>query len=171
MVYCIIITVILSILNAFLYRFGGEAKRNNKLDFLRQSGTRDVGCTIINIITLFTYISFQHIIISKWLIMALVLSALLSYWSLVTYHGWLSKLLGYTDKKERWFNWLVCGIGFALAYLPYTIITKQYLSFSLRLLFSGLTIMGWNELILNDVLEERGRGLLHNLSLLFYLIK
>lgn len=171
MVYCIIITILLSVLNAFLYRFGGEAKKNNELDFLRTSKTRDIGCTFVNLITLLNYMYFQHVTINKLLILSLVLSLVISYFSLVTYHGWLTKLLGYTDDKERWFNWLACGIGFGLSWICYTFYTHQWLSFILRTVFSGLIIMGWSEFISNDVLEERGRGFLHNISLLFYLIK
>lgn len=168
----IIISIVLclSILSAILYRFGGEGKKSNKLDFLRDTITRDLGCSFLSTLSI-VILSIDKIQLTLLGICSLLLSWVLFYGALTTYTNKINSLFKLDTKKVYWFNWILTGMLYALALLPFTIYSSQWEALILRTLFLSWFTMIWSEKISIDYKEEWGRGFLLTISNLFYLIK
>ena len=128
------ILCVLSTLGATFYRMGGSDTYNTKW--------RDLGCPTVATALLWAWGGWNW-----WLILCfgLFFGSLTTYW----------KKKG-TDAK--WWNWMLVGLGFSLAYLPYTIATGNWVGFALRTLIVTVGVTIWSEKISDAVMEELGRG-------------
>jgi len=145
MVLKILAIVIGALASAVLYRMGGSDKYNTKW--------RDAGCALITVVVLAVLCGF--------------------HWSLVLVFGamWGSLTTYFKKKGEpvRWYNWLIVGLAFNLACMPYIWSQGLWVEFGIRSLILPLLIMGWSVLIGNAVLEELGRGAAIILSMVVFL--
>lgn len=92
-----------------------------------------------------------------------LLSFLLMFGACTTYHSWLSRLLGYKDGEERWFNYAMHGFAFAFAILP--LVWGEWPGFLIRCgVVSTLTAL-WSHYTHTDWIEEKGRGVIFIASL------
>lgn len=132
----------LSVLSAILYRMGGSDKYKTLW--------RDIGCALCLLLLLILLGGFVYNI--KTLI-CLALTTLLTYGSLTTYF----KKKG-TDVK--WYNWIIVGVMWGVAALPYAYATQHWWGAILRTMFLGVAVCVWSEFEGNAVKEELGRGFL-----------
>lgn len=155
----ILITSILSVLGAILYRMGGAAKTGKWYDFALNTKARDAGVPACTIAALIVCAGFQ---LSLW--WAYLLSYGLLFGAMTTY--WKKKG---TDAK--WYHWVFVGLGYSLAMLPFAWGDGSWLAFGLRTAALTAGIAVWSQLIGNAVLEELGRGFLTVLTVLLFLRK
>lgn len=135
--------VILTILSAFAYRLGGQAKEGNWSDLFRDKLTRRLGCMILRSIA----IIFVLRIAAPWWIH--LISAGIAYGGLTTY--W-DGIFGYDNHYAH-------GFGIGLAALPLVLVgIISWLAFGIHLVviagFMGLI----SQLSANADVEEYGRG-------------
>ena len=139
-----ILTVICpTILSSLFYRWGGQAKKGNWLDPLRNKLTRRLGCMILRSIA----IIFVLKIAAPWWIH--LISAGIAYGGLTTY--WDS-IFGYDNHYAH-------GFGIGLAALPLLLIGSiSWLGFTIHMVaiagFMGLI----SQLSADHNVEEYGRG-------------
>jgi hypothetical protein len=105
---------------------------------------------------------------SLWLGLAYFLSFGLSCGAVSAY--WNKK-----DADETFINYYLHGLGIALAFLPYSIVTQHWLGFCLRLLILPLVVAFWtvkaNKFSKHaDIWSEVGRGVIITLSIPLLLI-
>lgn len=143
----IIATIILSISGSILGRMGGSDKFNTKW--------RDVGVSIVTCMLVGIWGGFH------W---TLILCCGLMFASMTTY---------FKKKGEpvRWYNWLICGLAYSVALVPYIWAQGLWVGFGARSLILPLVIMGWCVLIGNSVVEELGRYALILLTVPLLFIK
>ena len=130
----------LSIFAAKLYRMGGTSR-----------GTlwRDLGVPCC-MLAYFLITGHFH-----WI---LILCFGLCYGAQTTYNKWAQRLIGVKTNDVMWVGWLVTGLGFSFALLPYALATGHWMGFLWRtLIVTGFTV-AWSELIGWDDAEEWGRG-------------
>jgi hypothetical protein len=120
-------------LSAILYRMGGAKGYNTKF--------RDVGCSLISTLLL-GFLFFWHW--SLILVFGLTWGSLTTYWK--------------RSPKAYWYHWLLTGIMYSVATLPFVFFMGDWVGFVVRTLTLGLLTCAWSELIDNDVVEELGRG-------------
>ncbi len=137
----------LSILTAVLYRMGGSDKYPKSV--------RRFGCPIPVLLSL--YIAGIQ---SPW--WAYLISYFALYGTLTTYHDYLTK-----NGSENWLCWLVTGIFYGLAFLPFLVVWPMVL---IRAGVLGVLTMIWSEVNDNPVWEECGRGFLLCITVLFFII-
>ncbi len=130
---------------------GGSDSFNTKV--------RDVGVSLIGVLLLgFLYGHYD------WkTLLALFLSMGLYFGSLTTY--WKKK-----GTEAKWWNWLLTGLGYSLAFLPFAFVSGHWVGFALRCLFCSVGTMIWSEKVGNVVWEEAGRGAIPTLTLPLLLI-
>lgn len=135
MILKIIGFILLIAASSYLYRRGGTS-----------AGTkwRDLGCPTVFTVALLLFFHFH------W---TMILSFGLLFASLTTY---------FKKKGEdaNLVNWLLVGIAISLSIVPFVIANHLWLGFFTRSIVLTALIMGWSELVKNDVLEELGRGAL-----------
>ena len=117
MIIKIIITILLAILSGILGRLGGRAKDGHWYDVLTDSKARDVGCSIIAIITFCLWFGFEW----KWWWVYLITFGL--HWGAISLYWDI--LFGYNN---LWFSGFVVGI----ALIPLVIIYNLYLLWIVR---------------------------------------
>jgi hypothetical protein len=96
-----------------------------------------------------------------------------NWWLLLCIPLMIGAISTYWKKKgsdAKWWNWLLHGLGIAVAMLPYAIATQHYVGFGIRCLVLPLLIMLWSERIGNAVWEEWGRGFLIGITIPLLLI-
>ena len=137
----IILTLILSIVSAVLYRLGGTS-----------AGTkwRDAGCPLVALILWWALAGVQ---LSLW--WAYLLTFGLSWGAMASYWGM---------DEQKWGFW-AHGLGLSLAVLPLAFATGHWIGFGLRTILLTSTICLWSEYTKWDVLEETGRGFLFTASI------
>ncbi len=135
--------LIATILGAILYRLGGAAGYNTKW--------RDLGLPAVSLVYLLICGKIVQPWGFWWLVGAYLLTFGLFFGSLTTY--WKKK-----GEPAKWISWLLTGLGYSLAFLPYAILSGEYFGFCLRLVLCSVGIMIWSEKISNVVWEECGRG-------------
>jgi len=157
-------TILLSIVSAYLYRFGGMGKEEftRKFSylplFLHEKLTRRLGCMLTAVIWLTLNLSRINIV-------AFIISAGLMYGSLTTYNDWLN------NGKEDWKCWLMTGICYSLALLPLAITGDiSWLGLGIRTVVLGLSTMAVSEIFSSADWEEYSRGGIFCLSLPLILI-
>jgi len=127
-------TIIATIINAILYRFGGIGKPFD-------TKYRDLGCPAISL--LWMIFCFQSV---PWWIhfiaFGLMFAALTTYWD---------SLFGYD-------NFYFHGFMVAFAYLPYAIVTGLWMGFIIRCAVVSVFMGLWCKFFSNDWIEEFGRG-------------
>ena len=142
----IIATIIGTALGAVLGRMGG-AKGYHTL--YRDIGVSAVACLVIGVWGGF-------------------------HWTLILCFGamWGAMSTYFKKKKEpvRWFNWLICGFMYNLAFVFYVWQSGLWEGFGIRALLLPPIVILWCVLINNDVVEELGRyGLIiATIPLLFF---
>lgn len=147
-----IIFVALTIFSAILYRWGGSGYYDTK--------ARDIGCMLCNMLSLWLVgISGTW---WQWLI-----ASGLTFASYTTYHKWLNPLFGRDKENVHWYGWFMHGLAIGCALLLFYQSWKMVL---IRAFGLGFMTMAWSEAIDNAVWEERGRGFLSNITLLWFLI-
>lgn len=145
MILKIIAVLIASILSAVLYRMGGASGFNTKY--------RDIGCAFITTCLVGYLVAWHWSLV---LVFGLMWGALSTYWK--------------RTPNAKWWNWLLTGLGYSLALLPFCIAEGHWLGFFSRtIVLSGL-VMIWSELNGNAVWEECGRGALITLTVPLLLI-
>jgi hypothetical protein len=147
----IIAGVLASIFSAILYRMGGADGYNTKF---RDLGVPFIGLTFLLIIC--PHHSYKYII-SHICCFGLFFGSLTTYW----------KKKG---AEAKWWNWLLTGLGYSLAFLPFAIVSGEYFGFCLRLVLCSVATIIWSEKIDNVVWEECGRGVICTATLPLLLI-
>lgn len=155
----IIATILLSALSGFLYRLGGLSKEQAKQQipwcplWLINTKTRDVGCSLIAVGWMLLYFPKMD-----WFIylisFGLMWGALTTYWDFIN------------GDDNFWLH----GFGIALAFLPFAIVSGDWLWFAARCLALAVLMGGWCAVFKNDWVEELGRGAFIVLTLLILLI-
>lgn len=133
MIIKVVATIALSALGGILYRMGGSDHFNTK--------TRDLGVPAVGIGLLW--------ILGGW-----------NWWLILCFGLYFGSMTTYWKNKPDavWWNWLLVGLGFSLAFVPYAIATGHWMGFWLRLVLLPVSIMLWSEKNGNAVWEEFGRG-------------
>ena len=151
MVFKVLLLIIISIVSGVLYRMGGKGGGKWYFD----SKARDVGCMLLNTLTLFIFGLNGHW--WQWLV-----SMILTVLAYTTYHKWLNPLFGHNKDDVHWYGWFMHGfaLGFALI-----IFYQHFKLVLLRSFVLGLFTMVWSTVISNDNLEEWGRGFLVNITI------
>lgn len=165
LLYKILGTLFLAAVAALLYRMGGSAKQGKWYDFLLNTKARDLGVPVCSTAALIL-LCWNNPETSAHPIkfgLALFLSFGLLFASLTTY--WKKKG---TDAK--WYNWLLTGLGYGLAYLPVALFFADWIGFVIRVVILAAAIMVWSIAVGKDWLEEGGRGLLVIITLPLLLI-
>lgn len=134
----------LSIISGILYHLGGIGKPFN-------TKWRDIGCMLCVMATL--ALTAKNLVYNTPNIAGLLCMAGLTFATFTTYF----KPKG---KDAEWWNWLLVGLAFGLAALPFVYATQHYFGFILRTMFLGFSICVWSESIGDVFWEEFGRGLL-----------
>lgn len=146
----IIISITLaSAISGLLYRVGGASWGNKQF--------RRLGCPIISILLMIFLFKFK-LTFQTWGIITISFGA--SCALITTYWDWI------TGKD----NFYLHGAGIALAYLPFAIVTGDWLALILRTIVLGGAMGLWCKFFKKDYVEEIARGAFIQLSLLFYLI-
>lgn len=146
------ISIILSIIGAVLYRVGGsDLPLSNKTKY------RDAGTSLCGALILF----LQNPTIEWKVIGSCILAWGLGWGAMTTYF----KKKG-TDAK--WYNWLFVGIAFSLVPIFYAWTTGLWIPFAIRSAVLVIAIPLWCEFIGWDVAEEFGRGFLFCVTLLMF---
>lgn len=161
----ILIVTCCALAASILYRLGGSAKTGRWYDFIINTKARDFGVPVCSTAALIT-LCWGHPVTSAHPIkfgLALFLSFGLLFGSLTTY--WKKKG---TDAK--WWNWLLTGLGYGLAYLPVALFFADWWGFAIRVVILAAAIMIWSLAVGKDWLEEGGRGLLIIITLPLLLI-
>jgi hypothetical protein len=140
--------VLLTFLSGVVYRFGGSSKGDTLF--------RDIGCPVVSLLILYLF-TITHKETPIW---ASVLYLLMAYGSMTTYHSWLSRLLGYYDGRERWFNWLMHGLVCAFSAFILCFFLDNWMWFSIRCLVVSFGMMLVSELSEDVYVEEAGRGII-----------
>ena len=132
----IVLEVILVIASAILYRMGGADGYNTKW--------RDFGCPLAAVAS------------------ALIIG--LRHWSLVLSFGALfGTMTTYWKRKgedAQWYNWLMTGFMYAMAFLPTVWFLSRFEAFVYFTLFLSIATMIWSEAMDDVVWEECGRGVI-----------
>lgn len=132
--------IVATILSSIFYRLGGSKDFDTKY--------RDVGCAFITCALAGYLLAFHWTLI---ICFGLLWGALSTYWK--------------RTPNAKWYNWLMTGIGYSLAMLPYVIAEGLWIGFISRTIVLGVTTMIWSEINSNPVWEESGRGALIILTL------
>ena len=147
----ILSTIILTIISAFLYRWGGMGSEefNEKFpslpDFCHDKMARRIGCMLVATAWLLINIEVNLI--------ALFISMCLMYGFLTTYHDYLN------DGKEDWKCWLTTGVFYSLALIPLAIAGNiGWVGLGVRTVVLGLATMAVSEIYSSPDIEEYGRG-------------
>jgi len=131
--------ILATAVGAILYRMGGSDTWDTKW--------RDLGCPAVGIALLAYLYPFYN-----WQIgLAYFLSFGLYFGSLTTY--WKKK-----GSDAKWYNWLFCGMGYSLSFLPFAYVSGNWLGFALRFIVCSLGVMMVRVMSTNVYVEECGSG-------------
>lgn len=138
------IVLLFSLASAALYRMGGIGKPFN-------TKYRDAGVPVAMVLMLLCFGQWHWSLI-------LCFGAL--WGALTTYNKWVGYFFNRKDKSTvYWESWLVTGLFYALAMLPFVIFhTHSYIGFFLYTILVSSFCCLWSEAIGLDWLEEGGRG-------------
>ncbi len=130
---------------------GGSDRFNTKV--------RDLGISLVGVgllVYLYPHYGWK-ILLSYFLTFGLYFGSMTTYW----------KKKG-TDAK--WWNWLMTGLGYSLAFLPFAFASGLWLGFALRCVICSILIMIWSEKVGNATVEEFGRGFIATITIPLLLI-
>jgi hypothetical protein len=141
----IVATIILTILGGTLYHLGGTTGYNRLM--------RMMGVPAMCLLNLWVW---NGIHLSYWwgyfLSYGLMVGAISTYWKA-------------SGSDARWWNWLLHGLGLAIATLPYQFNSGHWIGFGIRCIVLPLAIMIWSEKVGAVNWEEGGRGGMITLSM------
>lgn len=146
----IILTIVLSIISAILYRMGGYGKPFNKL-------YRRIGCSLIS--TCLVIIIGIH---AQWWLYILYAGA--SYGVLTTYWDKWG-----TDDVE-WYEWALTGFAYAASAVMLCIGWGHWIGFSIRCVVLTVFTWGISAGSKNVWVEELGRGVVFTATIPLLLI-
>jgi len=146
----ICISILLSLISAVLYRIGGSSLKIPNITKIRDCGVPFLGCTIVAI-------NHWPLHLMAWL--GLILSFGLAWGSMTSYF----KRKG---SDAVWWNWMLVGLAFGIAFLPYAWATGLWFLFIYRTIATTIFVVIWSESISNAMLEELGRGFIFSITLL-----
>lgn len=130
----IVLEIILIVASAVLYRMGGADGYNTKF--------RDFGCPLAAIASaLIVGLRHWSLFICFWFLFG----AMTTYW----------KRKG---EDARWFNWLMTGFMYAMAFLPAVWFLGRWEAFIYFTAVLSVATMVWSEMMDDVVWEECGRG-------------
>ena len=152
MIEQILYTIGLSAVSGVLYRLGGIGKPFD-------TKFRDLGCPFIAVVILWLV---WGIAVPIWVH---ILSFGLMFGAMTTYNKWIGKFFGYGDSDVYWISWLVTGILYGFAVIPYGWYLDSWVGFIIRIVVLGLSTMWWSEFVRDVNLEEGGRGFLFTATL------
>ncbi len=136
----------LVVASAVLYRMGGADGYNTKW--------RDFGCPLVAVAS------------------ALIIG--LGHWSLVLSFGALfGAMTTYWKRKgedAEWYNWLMTGFMYAMAFLPTVWFLSRFEAFVPFTAFLSIATMIWSEAMDDVVWEECGRGAILIIAQVAFLI-
>lgn len=144
--------IVLSFISILIYRAGGMSKELSAKPkwipmFMRKTLWRDCGCSLVTCALCGFLLSWHWtLILCFWLLWG----ALTTYWK--------------RTPNAKWYNWLMTGIGYSLAMLPYVIAEGLWVGFISRTIVLGTATMIWSEITSDAVWEECGRGALLTLT-------
>ncbi len=141
----IIIIIIASCFSSLFYRLGGSKDFDTKF--------RDVSCSLITCLLAGYLLSWHWTLI---LCFGLLWGALSTYWK--------------RTPDAKWYNWLITGVMYSVAMLPYVIAEGIWLGFLSRTIVLGALTMIWSEITNDAVWEECGRGALITLTIPLILV-
>ncbi len=139
LVFRIIGMLVLTVAAAILYRMGGSDTFNTKW--------RDIGIPVVMVPAMFLI----GAITGLWTGLSLILCFGLLFGSLTTY--WKKK-----GADAKLWNWILTGLGYSLAMIPYTIATGNWIGFGIRTVIVTAFVAAWSEIIGEVIYEECGRG-------------
>ena len=99
-----------------------------------------------------------------------LISFILSWGALSTYHKWLNPIFHKPKTDAYWFNWLAHGFFIGFAFSPFIWAGIHWYSILIRSIVLGLTMMWWSENNDDVLWEAGGRGALIILTLPILLI-
>jgi hypothetical protein len=147
MILKIALTILAAGLSGTLGRMGGSDKYNTKW--------RDIGCSLVACAVAWLWFGWH------W---TLIIAFGLQFGALTTYF----KKKG---QPARWYNWLIVGLAWSVAFLPYIWVQGLWVGLGIRSIILPLAVMGWCVLIGNVVWEEVGRYAILILTIPLLLIK
>ena len=130
----IVLEIILIVASAVLYRMGGADGYNTKF--------RDFGCPLAAIASALI-VGIRHW--SPFICFWFLFGAMTTYW----------KRKG---EDARWFNWLMTGFMYAMAFLPAVGFLGRWEAFIYFTAVLSIATMVWSEMMDDVVWEECGRG-------------
>lgn len=142
----------LSVLCGVLYRVGGS-----DLPLQNKTKYRDAGCPLIGCIV----VAMNHWPLNLMAWLGLVLSFGLAWGAMTTYF----KRKG---SDARWWNWMLVGLAFGIAFAPFAWAIGAWVQFGIRTALCVFFIASWSQLIGWDVGEEFGRGFIFCSTLLIF---
>ena len=149
-----IINIILSLLSGILYRAGGMGKEDDAKPKwipkkIRNTKVRDLGIPAIGIITM--------IILNGW------------HWiyplCFLAVFGAQTTYLKKKGKDATALNWFLVGLLFSIAWIPFTIITHNWLGFLYRTIIVTVFTTLWSQFNDDVFVEEFGRGFIQTMTL------
>lgn len=149
----IIVWLLVSAIAGLLYRLGGVGKPYD-------TKYRDFGVPLVGIVMLAFFYNFHtdwKIILSYFLTFGLYFGSMTTYW----------KKKG---TNAYWYNWLYTGLGYSLAFLPFAIVTGNWLGFGIRTILVSVFTSLWSDKIDQVVWEECGRGVITTATIPLLLI-
>src|SRR3990167_8316980 len=137
-----VLAIILSIAGGVAYRLGGYGPPFN-------TKVRDLGLP--------TCMAAYFAITGHWH-WILIICFGLCYGAQTTYNKWSQRLIGVKTNDVMWVGWLVTGLAFSFALLPYAWATGHWMGFLWRTLIGTGGTGAVSELYGKDYVEEGFRG-------------
>jgi hypothetical protein len=148
-----LVWILASAIAGLLYRLGGVGKPYD-------TKYRDLGVPLVGILLLW----YLYPLYAGWKeYLAYFLTFGLYFGSMTTY--WKKK-----GTDARWYNWLFTGLGYSLAFLPFSFFSGLWLGFVIRTIIVAVATTLWSEKIGNVVWEECGRGVITTITIPLLLI-
>ena len=149
-----IINIILSLLSGILYRAGGMGKEYDAKptwipEKLRNTKVRDLGIPFVGVLVMVLMHGLHWIY---------PLCFLAVFGAQTTY-------LKKKGQNAKWFNWFLVGLLFSIAWIPFTIVTHNWLGFLYRTIIVTVFTTLWSEFNDDVFVEEFGRGFIQTATL------
>jgi hypothetical protein len=133
-----------------------EAEKYHIPLFLVNSKARDVGVTVVSLITVYLITHYFNL----WVY---VFTFGLSWGALSTYNKWFQRLFGYPADGVYLPAWIMTGFLYGIAFMPLYFASGHTLLGGVRLILLTILIPLLRENTANVWAEECGSGFLYNL--------
>ena len=130
----LLVTVLFTILSAFLYRVGGMSKEEaqEKVPWLPlwfvNTRARDIGCSVLSV----SWMWFFYQPVPWWVY-------------LISFGAMWGMLTTYWDFLFGYDNFFMHGAGIAFAFIPFAIVSGGWLGFGIRFISLALTMGIWSK--------------------------